>query len=106
LLQGTIDTFWAQGMTVSVCGQYLCVREFPEIDYTEDLKKIDVLTLILQGDDDRIVPIDDTGRLSEKIVRNATLKAYRNASYCMCVVKQTRSTRIYSRSFSHDSPTA
>ncbi|MBN3834447.1 alpha/beta hydrolase [Burkholderia sp. Ac-20344] len=84
--QGTIDAFWAQGMTGSVYAQYLCIREFSEVDYTDDLKKIDVPTLILHGDDDQIVPIDDSGRLSAKIVGNATLKVYPGASHGMCVV--------------------
>ncbi|VWB67167.1 chloroperoxidase [Burkholderia territorii] len=72
--QGTIDAFWAQGMMGGVYGQYLCVKEFSEVDYTEDLKKIDVPTLILHGDDDQIVPIDDSARLSAKIVKHAQLK--------------------------------
>lgn len=85
--QGTIDAFWAQGMTGSILGQYLCIKEFSEVDYTEDLKKIDVPTLILHGDDDQIVPIDDAGKLSAKIVKNATLKVYPGGSHGMCVVQ-------------------
>jgi non-heme chloroperoxidase len=84
--QGTIDAFWAQGMTGGIHGQYLCIREFSEVDYTEDLKKIDVPTLILHGDDDQIVPIDNSGRLSAKLVKNATLKVYPGGSHGMCVV--------------------
>ena len=84
--QGTIDAFWAQGMMGGVHGQYLCVKEFSEVDYTEDLKKIDVPTLILHGDDDQIVPIEDSGRLSAGIVKNATLKVYAGGSHGMCVV--------------------
>ncbi|MEJ0002808.1 MAG: alpha/beta hydrolase [Pararobbsia sp.] len=82
--QGVIDEFWFQGMRGSIKGQYDCVREFSEVDYTEDLKKIDVPTLILHGDDDQIVPIDDAGRLSAKIVKNATLKVYEGAPHGMC----------------------
>ncbi|KWA08917.1 alpha/beta hydrolase [Burkholderia cepacia] len=84
--QGTIDAFWAQGMTGGIHGQYQCIREFSEVDYTEDLKKIDVPTLILHGDDDQIVPIEDSGRLSAGIVKNATLKVYAGGSHGMCVV--------------------
>jgi non-heme chloroperoxidase len=84
--QGTIDAFWAQGMAGGILGQYLCIKEFSEVDYTEDLKKIDVPTLILHGDDDQIVPIDNAGKLSAKIVKNATLKVYPGASHGMCVV--------------------
>jgi non-heme chloroperoxidase len=85
--QGTIDAFWAQGMAGGAYGQYLCIREFSEVDYTEDLKKIDVPTLILHGDDDQIVPIDDAGKLSAKIVKNATFKIYEGAPHGMCVTE-------------------
>ncbi|AZG15861.1 alpha/beta fold hydrolase [Cupriavidus pauculus] len=84
--QGTIDAFWAQGMAGGILGQYLCIKEFSEVDYTADLKKIDVPTLILHGDDDQIVPIDNAGKLSAKIVKNATLKVYPGASHGMCVI--------------------
>ena len=85
--QGVIDTFWAQGMLGGILGQYACIREFSEVDYTEDLKKFDVPTLILHGDDDQIVPIDAAGRHSAKIVRNATLKVYPGGAHGMCVVE-------------------
>jgi len=84
--QGTIDAFWAQGMTGGLLGQYACIKEFSEVDYTGDLKKITVPTLILHGDDDQIVPIDNSARLSAKIVKNATLKVYPGASHGMCVI--------------------
>lgn len=84
--QGTIDAFWAQGMSGGIVGQYACISEFSEVDYTEDLKKITVPTLILHGDDDQIVPIDNSGRLSAKLVKNATLKVYPGASHGMCAV--------------------
>ena len=85
--QGTIDAFWEQGMSGGIHGQYLCIREFSEVDYTEDLKKFDVPTLILHGDDDQIVPIDAAGRLSAKIVKDATLKVYPGAPHGMCVTE-------------------
>lgn len=84
--QGTIDAFWAQGMTGGMLGQYQCIKEFSEVDYTEDLKKIDVPTLILHGDDDQIVPIDNSAKLSAKLVKQATLKIYPGASHGMCVI--------------------
>jgi non-heme chloroperoxidase len=87
VVQGTIDNFWVQGMAGGVLGHYLCVKEFSEVDYTEDLKKIDVPTLILHGDDDQIVPIDDAGRLSARIVRDATLKVYAGAPHGMCITR-------------------
>jgi non-heme chloroperoxidase len=83
--QGTIDTFWAQGMTGGILGQYACIKEFSEVDYTGDLKKIDVPTLFLHGDDDQNVPIDDSARLAVKLVKKATLKVYPGAPHGMCV---------------------
>ncbi|WP_404994263.1 alpha/beta fold hydrolase [Cupriavidus pauculus] len=85
-VQGTIDAFWLQGMSGGLKGQYECIKEFSEVDYTEDLKKIDVPTLILHGEDDQIVPIDNAGRLSAKIVKNAVLKTYPGFSHGMCAV--------------------
>ncbi|MFC0399916.1 alpha/beta fold hydrolase [Paraburkholderia rhizosphaerae] len=82
--QGTIDEFWRQGMRGGIVGQYACVKEFSEVDYTADLQKIDVPTLVLHGDDDQIVPIDAAGRMSAKIVKNATLKVYPGAPHGMC----------------------
>lgn len=83
--QGSVDAFWEQGMAGGVLGQYLCIKEFSEVDYTADLKKIDVPTLILHGDDDQIVPIDNSGRLSARLIKNATLKVYPGAPHGMCV---------------------
>jgi non-heme chloroperoxidase len=82
--QGVIDEFWREGMLGSVLGEYECVKQFSEVDYTSDLEKIDVPTLILQGDDDQIVPLDDSGRKSAKIIKNATLKVYPGAPHGMC----------------------
>ncbi|MCC8405595.1 alpha/beta hydrolase [Paraburkholderia sp. MMS20-SJTN17] len=82
--QGLVQDFWRQGMAGSIKGQYECIRQFSEVDYTDDLKKISVPTLILHGDDDQIVPIDDSAKLSAKIVRNATLKVYKGAPHGMC----------------------
>ena len=85
--QGTIDAFWAQGMTGGIHGQYLCIKEFSEVDYTEDLKKIDVPVLFLHGDDDQIVPIDDSAKLGVELVKNGTLKVYPGGSHGMCVTE-------------------
>jgi non-heme chloroperoxidase len=82
--QGVIDEFWREGMAGSVLGLYECIKQFSEVDYTPDLEKIDVPVLILQGDDDQIVPIDDSGRKSVKIIKNATLKVYPGAPHGMC----------------------
>jgi non-heme chloroperoxidase len=82
--QGVRDEFWREGMLVSIKGSYDCIKQFSETDFTEDLKKIDVPTLILHGDADQIVPIVAAGLLSAKIVKNATLKIYPGAPHGMC----------------------
>jgi non-heme chloroperoxidase len=88
--QGVLDEFWREGMLGSIKGQYDCIKQFSEIDYTEDLKKIDVPTLILHGDDDQIVPIADSGALSAKIVKTATLKVYQGSPHGMCTTEADR----------------
>jgi len=82
--QGLIQDFWRQGMEGSIKGHYECIKQFSEVDYTADLKKIDVPTLFLHGDDDQIVPIDDSARLAAKLVKHATLKVYAGAPHGMC----------------------
>jgi len=74
--QGLIDSFWLQGMQSGHKNAYDCIRVFSETDHTEDLKKFDVPTLILHGDDDQIVPIGASALLSAKIVTGSTLKIY------------------------------
>ena len=82
--QGTIDEFWREGMQGGVLGHYECIKQFSEVDYTADLEKIDKPTLVLHGDDDQIVPIDNAGRKTAKIVKGATLKVYAGAPHGMC----------------------
>ena len=82
--QGVRNSFWLQGMMAGMPAAYFCVKAFSETDMTEDLKKIDVPTLILHGDDDQIVPIADAALLSAKLVKNATLKVYPGAPHGMC----------------------
>lgn len=82
--QGLRDSFWLQGMLAGHKAAYDCIKAFSETDFTEDLKKIDVPTLILHGDDDQIVPIADSALLSAKIVKGATLKVISNAPHGMC----------------------
>jgi non-heme chloroperoxidase len=86
--EGLVQTFWGQGMAGSILGQYLCIHEFSEVDYTEDLKKIDVPTLIIHGDDDQIVPIGNAGILSAKIVHDAELKIYEGAPHGLTATHQ------------------
>ena len=83
--QGVRDFFWLQAMQASVIGTYDCIKAFSETDLTEDLKKIDVPTLILHGDQDQIVPIADSALLSSKIIKNAALKIYPGAPHGMSV---------------------
>ena len=82
--EGVREQFWLQGMMAGMPASYFCVKAFSETDQTEDLKKFDVPTLILHGDDDQIVPIEDSALLSAKIVKGATLKIYKGASHGMC----------------------
>ena len=82
--EGVRESFWLQGMMAGLPASYFCVKAFSETDLTEDLKKIDVPTLILHGDDDQIVPIADSALLSVKLVKNATLKIYKGAPHGMC----------------------
>jgi non-heme chloroperoxidase len=82
--EGIRETFWLQGMQSSIIGSYDCIKAFSETDQTEDLKKIDVPTLVIQGDADQIVPIDDSGRLSAKLVKNGTLKVIAGAPHGLC----------------------
>ena len=79
--QGARDAFWLQGMQVGLKGALDCIKAFSETDFTADLKKFDVPTLIVHGDDDQIVPIDDSARLSSKLIPNATLKIYPGAPH-------------------------
>ncbi len=79
--QGVRDMFWLWSMTVGLKAAYDCVRAFSETDQTEDLKKFDIPTLIIQGDDDQIVPIADAGLLQAKLVKGAELKVYKGAPH-------------------------
>ncbi len=75
-IPGVIDNWWRQGMIGGAKAQYDCVKAFSETDFTEDLKKIDVPVFVMHGDDDQIVPYQDAGVLSAKLLKNATLKIY------------------------------
>lgn len=82
--QGVMDYFWLQGMMCGHKGAYDCIKAFSETDFTEDLKKFDVPTLILHGDADQIVPIAAAAMLSSKLVKDATLKVYPGLPHGMC----------------------
>jgi non-heme chloroperoxidase len=82
--EGLRESFWLQGMMAGLPAAYQCVKAFSETDLTEDLKKIDVPTLILHGDDDQIVPIGASAMLTSQIVRNSKLKVYKGAPHGLC----------------------
>jgi non-heme chloroperoxidase len=88
--EGLRQTFWNQGMMGSVLGEFACVREFSEVDYTADLKKIDVPTLVIHGDDDQIVPIGHAGALTAKIVPNTEFKVYEGAPHGLASTHQDK----------------
>jgi non-heme chloroperoxidase len=82
--EGVRESFWMQGMLAGFPACYFCVKAFSETDQTEDLRKFDVPTLILHGDDDQIVPINNSAHLSVKLIKGATLKIYKGAPHGMC----------------------
>ncbi len=88
--EGVRESFWLQGMLAGLPACYFCIKAFSETDLTEDLKKIDVPTLILHGDDDQIVPYADAALLSAKIVKNAKLIIYEGAPHGMCTTVKDR----------------
>jgi non-heme chloroperoxidase len=88
--EGVRESFWRQGMMAGFPAAYFCIKAFSETDQTEDLKKITVPTLILQGDDDQIVPFADSGALQAKLVKGSVLKVYKGASHGMCTTEKSR----------------
>jgi non-heme chloroperoxidase len=82
--EGVRESFWMQGMMAGFPASYFCIKAFSETDTTEDLKKIDVPTLIVHGDDDQIVPIQSAALLSSKLVKGSILKIYPGAPHGMC----------------------
>jgi non-heme chloroperoxidase len=86
--QGVRNAFWLQSMMAGFPASYFCVKAFSETDLTNDLKKIDVPTLILHGDDDQIVPIAASAHLSVKLVKDATLKVYPGGPHGMCTTRK------------------
>jgi non-heme chloroperoxidase len=82
--QGVIDNWWRQGMAGGIKPHYDCIKAFSETDFTEDLKLIDVPTLVMHGDDDQIVPIADSALLAIKLLKKGTLKVYPGLPHGMC----------------------
>jgi len=88
--QGLRDSFWLQGMMCGMKGAYDCIRQFSETDHTEDLRKFDVPTLILHGDDDQIVPIKASALVSAKLVKGAKLVVVPGAPHGLCSTEKDR----------------
>ncbi len=86
--EGIRDSFWLQGVQAGFKSVLDCIKAFSETDFTEDLKKIDVPTLVLHGDDDQIVPIADSALLSSKLIKGAQLKVYPGFPHGMCQTKK------------------
>jgi non-heme chloroperoxidase len=84
--EGIREHWWFQGMMGGVKAHYDCIKAFSETDFTEDLKKIDIPTFVMHGDDDQIVPIGASGLMTAKIVKNATLKVYPGYPHGMATV--------------------
>jgi non-heme chloroperoxidase len=88
--EGVRESFWLQSMMAGFPASYFCNKAFSETDLTEDLKRFDVPTLILHGDDDQIVPIADSALLSSKIIKNAQLKVYQGSPHGMCTTEKDK----------------
>jgi non-heme chloroperoxidase len=87
---GVRESFWLQGMMAGLPASYFCIKAFSETDLTEDLKRFDVPTLVLHGDDDQIVPIGASALLSSKIIKGAKLVVYEGAPHGMCTTLKDR----------------
>jgi non-heme chloroperoxidase len=85
-LPGVVDNWWRQGMMGGIKPHFDCIKAFSETDFTEDLKKIAVPTLVMHGDDDQIVPIADSALLSSKLLARGTLKVYPGFGHGLCTI--------------------
>ena len=87
---GVQESFWLQGMLCGFPAAYFCIKAFSETDQYEDLRRIDVPALVIQGDDDQIVPFDNAGKLQAKLVKNAQLKVYKGAPHGLCTTEKEK----------------
>ncbi|XXY54247.1 alpha/beta hydrolase [Sorangium sp. So ce269] len=85
-LPGVVDNWWRQGMMGGIKPHYDCIKAFSETDFTDDLEKMDVPTLVMHGDDDQIVPIADSALLSIKLLKKGTLKVYKGLGHGLCTI--------------------
>jgi non-heme chloroperoxidase len=88
--EGVQESFWLQGMLCGFPAAYFCIKAFSETDQYEDLGRIDVPTLVIQGDDDQIVPFDNAGKLQAELVKNAQLKVYKGAPHGLCTTEKEK----------------
>jgi len=88
--EGVRESFWLQGMMCGMPASYFCIKAFSETDMTEDLKKIDVPTVVLHGDDDQIVPFADSGALTAKLVKGAKLVVIPGGPHGVCTTMKDR----------------
>jgi non-heme chloroperoxidase len=88
--EGVQESFWLQGMLCGFPAAYFCIKAFSETDQYEDLRRIDVPTLVIQGDDDQIVPFDNAGKLQAELVKNAQLKVYKGAPHGLCTTEKEK----------------
>ncbi|MGE3182378.1 MAG: alpha/beta fold hydrolase [Phycisphaerae bacterium] len=88
--QGMKDTFWLIGMQCGLKNAYDCIKAFSETDFAEDLKKFDVPTLLIHGDDDQIVPIENSAKKSAKLIKDAQLKIYKSGSHAICTTEKDK----------------
>jgi non-heme chloroperoxidase len=91
--EGVRESFWLQGMMAGMPAAYLCIKAFSETDMTEDLKRMDVPTLFIQGDDDQVVPFADASALAVKLVPNGRLEVYQGAPHGLCTTLKDRVNR-------------
>ncbi len=88
--EGVRESFWLQGMMAGIPASYFCIKQFSETDFTEDLKKMDVPTLFIHGDDDQIVPFHDASELAVKLVPNGRLEVYKGAPHGLATTMKDR----------------
>jgi non-heme chloroperoxidase len=88
--EGVRESFWRQGLQAGMPASFFCIKAFSETDQTEDLKKFDVPTLVIHGDDDQIVPFADAGALSAKLVKGAILRVYEGGPHGLCTTMKDR----------------
>jgi non-heme chloroperoxidase len=88
--EGVRESFWLQGMMAGFPAAYFCIKAFSETDQTDDLKRMSIPTLVIQGDDDQIVPFANAGALQATLLPNATLKVYKGAPHGLCTTMKDR----------------